>query len=340
MGESFVSAGPAVYISSYGPNDIMLQPFPPQTSHLFGGSPGVTQNHVPVGNVTRNVNIHNHSGASLANLVPVNVIGNRAPNVEETRGQRVNEAPDLSSVSTSVPQIDAQLRNLAANMQSGNHASSGGVSNQEQPAGGGIRDDETTQTSGNIDIADAMSQALGGSSLDGELARLSQQTGVGSPDMLRNILQQFTQDPAMRNTMNQMAQRIDAQHFESVFSGVESHGGDFGLTRMIQQMMPIVSQALGSMSQQNPPRGEGLLENSSRRGVASTYDNTQINLRQVTRIEHQAISQNILRYVIDRGVQLSRGDESLGSALCISVLAQEFMDMLLLGLSGRLEDGM
>ncbi|KAL3629664.1 hypothetical protein CASFOL_026886 [Castilleja foliolosa] len=50
----------------------------------------------------------------------------------------------------------------------------------------------------NIDIADVMSQALGGSSLDDELARLSQQTGVGSPDMLRNILQQFTQIPTMR----------------------------------------------------------------------------------------------------------------------------------------------
>ncbi|KAL3629665.1 hypothetical protein CASFOL_026887 [Castilleja foliolosa] len=70
---------------------------------------------------------------SLAHLVPV--IWNRAPNVEETRGQRVNEAPDLSSVSTSVPQINAQLRHLAANMQSGNNASSGGLSNQSNLLG-------------------------------------------------------------------------------------------------------------------------------------------------------------------------------------------------------------
>ncbi|KAL3629152.1 hypothetical protein CASFOL_026374 [Castilleja foliolosa] len=399
---------------------------------------------------------------SLAHLVPV--IGNRAPNVEEMRGQRVNEAPDLSSVSTSVPQINAQLRNLAANMQSGNHASSGGLSNQEQPAGDGIRDDETTQTSGidkqkqkmtllllqmkgshnrssmsgqaeslegpsgssqgnsnqdgssvtplglglgglqpkrqasqsrprdnnidgassstavgqqvlqslaspssrggenpptfsgepshhardvlggmptarqnsnndNIDIADAMSQALGGSSLDDELARLSQQTGVGSPVMLRNILQQFTQESGYE----------DVQDFESVFSCVESQGGgDVDLlARMIQQMMPIVSQALGSTSQQNPPPGEGLFENSSRR-CGSQMKILRINLRQVTRIEHRGISEDILRYVVDRAVQLSRSDESLASALCVCALAQQrmFMDMLLLDLSGRLEDGM
>ncbi|KAL3629663.1 hypothetical protein CASFOL_026885 [Castilleja foliolosa] len=88
-------------------------------------------------------------------------------------------------------------------------------------------------------------------------------------------------------------------------------------------MMPIVSQALGSTSQQNPPPGEGLFENSSRRGVGSADEDPQINLRQVTRIEHQGISEDILRYVVDRVVQLSRSDdESLASALCVCALAQ------------------
>ncbi|KAL3641638.1 hypothetical protein CASFOL_012453 [Castilleja foliolosa] len=469
-GESYVNAGPAVYISPSGPNPIMAQPFPLQTSPLFGASTGVTQNHVPMGpfgNVTRNVNIHIHTGASLAPLVPL--VGNRAPNGEETRGQRAGRSPDPSSASSTVAQINAQLRNLTANMQ-GNQAPSGST-NQEQLAGAGVRDNETTQPSGmdnqkakndtstgpdgsshnsssmsgpaeslegpsgssqgnsnqdgssgvplglglgglqpkrraslsrpqansdgasssaaavgqqvlqslaslsssgganppssghpsvpargvlgnmpsarqntnndNIDIADAMSQALGNSSLDGLLAGVSQQTGVGSPDMLRNMLQQFTQNPAMGNMMNQIAQQIDGQDLGSVFSGGGGQaGGGFDLSRMMQQMMPIVSQALGGMSQQNPTPGPGLLENSSRRDVGPTNDDPQINLQQVVQsLERQSSPEEIFRSVVNAAAHLSRSDESLVIALCVPTLAQEFMDMLLLDLSGRLEDG-
>lgn len=122
------------------------------------------------------------------------------------------------------------------------------------------------------DMADAMSQILQGPALDGLLAGVSQQTGVGSPDMLRNMLQQFTQNPAMRNTVNQIAQQMDNQDLGSMFSGSDrGPGGGLDLSRMMQQMMPIVAGALGGISPGSgptPPAEPMLSESSSRRGMA------------------------------------------------------------------------
>ncbi|KAI3460445.1 hypothetical protein Pfo_017108 [Paulownia fortunei] len=550
-GESFVNAGPAVYISPSGPNPIMVQPFPLQTSSLFGGSSGVSQNPVAmgpvgVGGVPRNVNIHIHTGAALAPIV--SMVGNRAPNGEEMRGERVSgtdsgesgqarvssginvtttavpsrpaivsisgavqpsvgvsQASDSNSIPSIVAEINAQLRSLAANRQNENHPPSEGSVDQEQPFGCGVREDDTSNhqrnlsssmvgetsqtlphvsiindqkaqtepststegglhnrssmsehaeslerpsrsgqgndnedgslgvplglglgglqpkrrgrqprspaknsdgassssqnknstavgqqvlqslaslstrrdanppssgqpsdlargvigsvptarqnTDGYTDVADAMSQVLRSPSLDGLLAGVSQQTGVGSPDMLRNMLQQFTQNPAMRNTVNQIAQQIDSHDLGSMFSGLDSRGqgGGIDLSRMMQQMMPIVSQALGgvsSISQLNPPSEPVRFESSSRRDLTLINDDPQqTDLRQVVqRLGGQSSSEEIFRSLVHRAVHLSsdgNAEESVVSELCSQGgLAQEFMEMLLLDLSRRLQDEM
>lgn len=130
------------------------------------------------------------------------------------------------------------------------------------------------------DIVDAMSQVLHSPSLDGLFSGVSQQTGIGSPDMLRNMFQQFTQNPAMRSTLNQMAQQMEGQDLGSMFSGSgnRSQGGGIDLSGMMQQMMPIVSQALGGMSsfsQLSPPSEPGPFENS-RRDVPPITDDRQV----------------------------------------------------------------
>ncbi|KAL0347456.1 UNVERIFIED_CONTAM: Ubiquitin-like domain-containing protein CIP73 [Sesamum calycinum] len=458
-GESFVNAGPAVYISSSGPNPIMVQPFPLQTSSLFGGSSSVELNPVAmtpvgVGNVPRNVNIHIHTGASLASIV--STAGNRAPNVEEVQGARVGRT-DFGD--------GAQLRSLAANWQNEGHAESEGSANQEQ-LGRSSGDDtsshkrslstssigETSQTLphvtsmddqkaqtepstrsrsgpysrsitfdhaeslegmsrsnqgndnidrssgiplglglgslqpksqdrqprvqaknsdgassstqkqkpgpggkqvlqsraslptrgdanppysgrssdiargaigsaptaeqnvyGHTDVADAMSQFLHNPSLDDLLAGVSQQTGVGSPDMLRNMLQQFTQNPAMRGTVNQIAQQIDSHDLGSMFSGLDNSGPVFP----------------GS---------------SSRRNSRTINDHPQIDLRQVVqRLEDQSSSEEIFRSLIDRAAQLSSGgsaDERMVNQLCSRRMSEEFMEMLHHDISQRLHDEM
>ncbi|KAL0432312.1 UNVERIFIED_CONTAM: Ubiquitin-like domain-containing protein CIP73 [Sesamum latifolium] len=455
-GESFVNAGPAVYISSSGPNPIMVQPFPLQTSSLFGGSSSVQLNPVamsPVGlgNVPRNVNIHIHTGASLASIV--STAGNRAPNVEEVQGARV--------VGTDSSEIGAQLRSLPTNWQNEGHAESEGSANQEQLGRSRgddtsshqkslsssrigesetsqtlphvtIMDDQKAQTEpstrsksgpysrsitsedaeslrglsrsnqgnenldgssgiplglgqgglqpksrdrqpraqaknsdgasssthkqkppvgkqvlqsqaslstrgdanppysgrpsdiargaigtaptakqnayGNTDVADAMSQFLHNPSLDDLLAGVSQQTGVGSPDMLRNMLQQFTQNPAMRGTVNQIAQQIDSHDLGSMFSGPAVPGS------------------------------------SSRRSSRTVNDHPQIDLRQVVqRLEDQSSSEEIFRSMVDRAAQLSSGgsaDECIVNQLCSRRLSEEFMEMLHHDISQRLHDEM
>lgn len=101
---------------------------------------------------------------------------------------------------------------------------------------------------GQADMANVMSQVLNSPALSGLLTGVSEQTGVGSPNVLRNMLQQFTQNPQMSNAMNQIAQQIDSQDVENMFAGLGGHGGGIDFSRMFQQMMPIVSRALVSGS--------------------------------------------------------------------------------------------
>ncbi|KAF2538189.1 hypothetical protein F2Q68_00019960 [Brassica cretica] len=66
---SYVNSGPAVYISPSGPNPIMVQPFPHQTSPLFTGAAG-SSNPVTgqggLGTSSRQINIHIHAGSSAS----------------------------------------------------------------------------------------------------------------------------------------------------------------------------------------------------------------------------------------------------------------------------------
>ncbi|CAA0813374.1 Ubiquitin-like superfamily protein [Striga hermonthica] len=486
--QSYVNAGPAVYISPSRPNPIMVQPFPLQTTSLFGGSSGATQNRLaivpPFASVTRNVNIHIHTGAALASIVPV--VGNRSSNGEEVQGQQGNGASGelgqaqvptgVNVTTTSVPSrpgaggsqainpggpvfsnvssLNDYIRDIADRIQNGSQAPSGGLANQGQPPGTGVRDNETnhqpryfssstvgktTQTAitdnqkektdlssspgggshmsghgegsaghsqGNntqggslgvplglglgglqpkkpvkfeakttdrasssravaqqvlqslsalatrenpnpppsgqssepergsnvhlppsrqsdIDLADSMSQLLSSSSVNGLLTRLSQYTGVGSPEVLRNLMQQLTQNPVMRNPLNQLAEQVQT--------------GSFDLSTNMQQMLPAISQALEGIAaaapQMNPPQD-----------VTRTSDDPQINLREVVqRLKEQNSSIEIFRSLLMLAAQLGSSgssEENLANAICTLDLAQEFMDMVLHDLCGRVEDGM
>jgi hypothetical protein len=102
---------------------------------------------------------------------------------------------------------------------------------------------------GQIDMANFMSQVLQSPALNGLVTGVSEQTGVVSPDVFRNMLQQLTQSPQMRNTVNQIVQQVDTQDLGNMFAGLgRGEGGGLDLPRMFQQMMPIVSQALSGRS--------------------------------------------------------------------------------------------
>lgn len=130
---------------------------------------------------------------------------------------------------------------------------------QTAPAIGQVRDGRMLGAQGPVDQVDmgsVMSQVLRSPALNGLLAGVSEQTGAGSPDALRNMLQSFTQSPQMRNAVNQIVEQVDSQDIGNMFAGLGGgQGGGIDMSRMFQQMMPIVSRALGAgstLGQPNP----------------------------------------------------------------------------------------
>lgn len=137
---------------------------------------------------------------------------------------------------------------------------------------------------GQFDTASAMSQVLHSPALSSLLTGVSEQTGVGSPNVLRNMLQQLSQSPQIMNTVSQIAQQVDSQDFGNMFSGlVSGQGGGIDLSRMIQQMMPVVSQVLGGASATQPfptMEPEPQLQHNERglSGSESADDNNNIQV--------------------------------------------------------------
>ncbi|KAL0016866.1 hypothetical protein SO802_003935 [Lithocarpus litseifolius] len=201
-----------------------------------------------------------------------------------------------------------------------------------------------------IDMASVMSQVLQTPALNGLLAGVSEQTGAGSPDVLRNMLQQFTESPQMRNTINQIAQQVDSQDLGNMFTGLgRGQGGGLDLSRMVQQMMPIVSRAIGggSTTSQFFPSAEAVTQpefNGRRlsRDDKPNEHNVQINLQQVAQgIENVNPPQNVFRSVVENAVQLSGsegGFEGLVDELCSDEgLANEYIEMLRHELNRRVQ---
>ncbi|KZV14949.1 hypothetical protein F511_32540 [Dorcoceras hygrometricum] len=198
---------------------------------------------------------------------------------------------------------------------------------------------------GPVDVANAMSEVLQSPALDGLLAGVSRQTGIGSPDMMRNMLQQFTQNPAMRNTMNQIAQQIDTHDLGSMFAGIGGgQGGGIDLGSMMQQMMPIVSQALGGVS--STSQRSIVTEPDTRSGRETTpirINNQQIDIQPVVQtLESRSTPEEIFRSLAGTAVGVF-GDPSAGERIINDVcsqegLVQEFVEMLRRDVSGRLED--
>jgi hypothetical protein len=216
------------------------------------------------------------------------------------------------------------------------------------PSGGGGQSSSQQQllqslarnSSGSSNAASAMSQVLQNPAMDSLLAGFSQQTGVGSPDVLRSMLQQFTQNPEIMNTVTQLAQQVDSRDLPG--SGVDP-GGGLDLSRMVQQMMPVVSRALSLGSQSSPSAETGLLQQDdvrSSRDVNSDEQNPHIDARDVAhRIESYGTHKNIFRAVVENATRLHGSGEDLAAELFSNPsLASEYVELLQRELSRRLQD--
>ncbi|XWS24569.1 hypothetical protein CRYUN_Cryun28dG0114000 [Craigia yunnanensis] len=200
-----------------------------------------------------------------------------------------------------------------------------------------------------LDAANAVSQVLQSPALNGLLVGVSAQTGVGSPDVFRNMLQQFTQSPQIMNTVSQLALQVDSQDIGNMFSGLGGvQGGGIDLSLMVQQMMPIVSQALSHGASAPPPFpavGLQVQHDGRKSGAADkTCDRDfQDNIQQTAqRIEQSNLLSDVFHAVAENAVQVygnGRNAEKLLNELCGNEgLAKEYTEMPQQNLSQRFQD--
>ncbi|KAK8297541.1 hypothetical protein V6Z12_D05G195300 [Gossypium hirsutum] len=204
-----------------------------------------------------------------------------------------------------------------------------------------------------LDVANAVSQVLQSPAINGLLAGVSEQTGVGSPDFFRNMLRQLTQSPQIMNTVNQIAQQVDSQDIGNMFSGLGGgQGGGVDLSSMVQQMMPIASQALGQGASAPPPfhavepkqqvHHDGRRSNAADKPCDSDFqDNIQQTAQRIEQLNspfdvfHAVAEIAFQVYGIDNG----RNTEEFLSELCgDESLAEEYIEMLRQDIRQRFQD--
>ncbi|EOA12877.1 hypothetical protein CARUB_v10025849mg, partial [Capsella rubella] len=235
-----------------------------------------------------------------------------------------------------------QPKVLGKNEDSGTSATLEGVQQSSGSSGqqllhslfsGSSRSDETGlrlgQGSDNqLDVSSAMTQVLESPVLDGLLAGVSRQAGVDSPNMLRNMLQQFTQNPQIMNTVQQIAQQVDGQEIENMMSGgAQGEGGGFDFSRMVQQMMPLVSRAFSQGGPSPQPATQ----------QPDDLQPLQVNVQSMAQmIEHSDPPEDVFRAMVENAAVSQ--DDLVNELCCDEVLSQEYAELLRRDIEGRLKD--
>ncbi|PIA39642.1 hypothetical protein AQUCO_02600238v1 [Aquilegia coerulea] len=229
------------------------------------------------------------------------------------------------------------LQSLVSHGSNANASDANGPSGQLRPAFGQSMPAGRPASNDQLDAASMMSQVLNSPALNGLLAGVSQQAGIGSPNGLRNMLEQFTQSPSMRNTLNSIVQQIDGQELSNFAGMGRGQGGGIDLSRMVQQMMPIVSQALTRTPTIPEPYG---LDSGEQRLSDMGGEIRDDRPNQISQIDLQGVAQSIerndppgeiFRTVVEQTASLCSGggSQELVEELCNDEdLANAFMEML------------
>lgn len=200
-----------------------------------------------------------------------------------------------------------------------------------------------------VDAGNMMSHVLQSPAFSSLLTSVAERSGVGSPSDLRSMLEMCTQSPVIRNTLNDIVQQVDGhdQDLGDMLSGLGRGQGGIDFSRMIQQMLPAVSQALGRGSTLSTPANgvpSELRRNDGRTVGDHTLDNrnSQIDLHQAReRIEQHDSAENIFRAVLETAGNLFDGEnnyEALVEELGNNVeFIKEYMEMLHRSIRQRLE---
>ncbi|KAG8087797.1 hypothetical protein GUJ93_ZPchr0010g11179 [Zizania palustris] len=165
---------------------------------------------------------------------------------------------------------------------------------------------------GQVDIGSMISSVLNNPFFGNLLSNVAEQAGLDSAGDLRNMVEECTQSPAMMDNLSNMVQNVDG-------SG-RSQGG-IDLSRMMQQMMPVVSQVLGGAGgcPAGTNSGQSRLRpqhNDMNVGGASDGGSSQIDLHQVRQhIEQHDSPRDIFNAVLETASQAYSEDESIQGML-------------------------
>ena len=167
----------------------------------------------------------------------------RVTKPSETSGDS-GEALDTSSVARSQEAVLMGQQALQALVAKSTNATSSSSITNSRPAS------STPQATaglpprrpggeGQVDIGSMLSSVLNSPMFGNLMSNVASQTGLESPGDVRNIMEDLTQNPAVMDTLSNMVQSVDGPR--------GGQGGGFDLSRMMQQMMPVVSQVLGGV---------------------------------------------------------------------------------------------
>ncbi|PNT75321.1 hypothetical protein BRADI_1g30247v3 [Brachypodium distachyon] len=150
---------------------------------------------------------------------------------------------------------------------------------------------------GQLDIGSMLSSVLNSPVFGNLMSNVAAQTGLESPADVRNIMEDLTQNPAMMDTISNIVQNADGPR--------RGQGGGFDLSRMMQQMMPVVSQVLGGAAAR--PAGTDGGESGLQPGRRA-----QIDLHQAReRIEQHESPEDIFGAVLETAAQAYGEDETI-----------------------------
>uniref|UniRef100_A0A0D9WZ49 Ubiquitin-like domain-containing protein n=1 Tax=Leersia perrieri TaxID=77586 RepID=A0A0D9WZ49_9ORYZ len=165
---------------------------------------------------------------------------------------------------------------------------------------------------GQVDFGSMISSVLNNPVFGNLLSNVADQAGMGSAGDLRSMVEECAQSPAIMDTMNNIVQNVD---------GSGRGQGGIDLSRMMQQMMPVVSQVLGGAGAHptGTNSGQSRLQprNSDMRvDDASDYGNSLIDLNQAREhIEQHDSPRDIFSAVLETAAQAYGEDESIEDML-------------------------
>ncbi|CAL5013879.1 unnamed protein product [Urochloa decumbens] len=193
---------------------------------------------------------------------------------------------------------------------------------------------------GQPDIGSMISGMLNNPVFGNLLSNVATQAGGSSAD-LRSVMEGL-QSPAVVDTISNIVQNVDEQDLGAMFGSGRGQGG-MDLSRMLQQMMPVVSQVLGGAGAQPVGANNGQSRSQPRTGgnVLDT-SSSQIDLHQAREsIEQHESPENIFGAVLETAAQAYGEDDSIQSMLeeliCDAELTNDYLRLLVEQFRQRLQ---